>query len=87
MTSDLVEFYGSPELAVAGRWRACSSNELGTGSIRDAFAELFPGTSVIQIRLRYALFIPWLYTELESDRTVTSANVERRADDLLRSVG
>jgi hypothetical protein len=55
-------------------------DELGIGSIRDAFAdELFPGTSVIQTRLRYALFVPWLYTELEGDRTVTSANVERRA--------
>jgi hypothetical protein len=55
-------------------------DELGIGSIRDAFAdELFPGTSVIQTRLRYALFVPWLYTALEDDRTVSSGNVERRA--------
>lgn len=54
-------------------------DELGIGSIRDAFAdELFPGTSVIQTRLRYALFVPWLYTELEGDRSVNSANVEQR---------
>lgn len=55
-------------------------DELGIGSIRDAFAdELFPGTSVVQTRLRYALFIPWLYTALENERTVSSANVARRA--------
>lgn len=36
-------------------------DELGIGSIRDAFADsLFPGTSVLQTRLRYILFIPWL---------------------------
>lgn len=34
-------------------------DELGIGSIRDAFADaLFPGTSVLQTRLRYVLFIP-----------------------------
>ena len=36
-------------------------DELGIGSIRDALADaLFPGTSVVQTRLRYVLFIPWL---------------------------
>jgi hypothetical protein len=36
-------------------------DELGIGSIRDALADaLFPGTSVLQTRLRYVLFIPWL---------------------------
>ncbi len=55
-------------------------DELGIGAIRDAFAdELFPGTSVIQSRLRYALFIPWLYEGLEADRKVNSASVERLA--------
>jgi len=60
-------------------------DELGIGSIRDAFAdELFPGTSVIQTRLRYTLLVPWLYARLESDRRVNSANVEQcmRADEL-----
>ena len=37
-------------------------DELGLGSIRDAFSDLmFPGTSAIQTRLRYMLFVPWIY--------------------------
>jgi hypothetical protein len=36
-------------------------DELGVGSVRDTIANaLFPGTSVLHTRLRYALFIPWL---------------------------
>jgi uncharacterized protein DUF6361 len=55
-------------------------DELGIGSIRDAISDaLFPGTSVVQTRLRYALFIPWLYARLEHDAGVTSANVEGKA--------
>lgn len=55
-------------------------DELGIGSIRDAFADfLFPGTSVVQTRLRYLLFIPWLYAGLERDGRVSAANVERSA--------
>ncbi len=42
-------------------------DELGLGTIRDTFADmLFPGTSTIQTRARYFLFIPWIYTLLES---------------------
>lgn len=41
-------------------------DELGLGSIRDALADLlFPGTSTIQTRLRYFLFVPWIYQELD----------------------
>lgn len=36
-------------------------DELGIGSIRDTFSdELFPGTSTIQTRARYFLFVPWI---------------------------
>lgn len=43
-------------------------DELGLGGIRDAFADrLFPGTSTIQTRLRYFLFIPWIYRNLERE--------------------
>lgn len=36
-------------------------DELGFSPIRDAFADhLFPGTSTIQTRARYFLFIPWI---------------------------
>lgn len=41
-----------------------SRDELGLGSIRDAVAELlFPGTSTLQTRARYFLFIPWAYEQ------------------------
>ena len=43
-----------------------SRDELGLGGIRDSFSDLlFPGTSTIQTRLRYMLFIPWMYKSLE----------------------
>jgi len=42
-------------------------DELGLGVIRDAFADrLFPGTSTIQTRIRYFLFIPWLFRRLSA---------------------
>ena len=63
-------------------------DEMGLGSLRDAVSDaLFPGTSYIQRRLRYVLFIPWIYRRLE-DKRVTSADVEqvaRRAEiELIR---
>jgi hypothetical protein len=43
-------------------------DELGVGVIRDLLAdELFPGTSTIQTRLRYMLFVPWIYQQLEDE--------------------
>ncbi len=43
-----------------------SRDELGLGAIRDSIADhLFPGTSTIQTRLRYMLFVPWIYRMLE----------------------
>lgn len=54
-------------------------DELGIGTVRDAFADLFfPGTSTIQTRARYFLFIPWVYTYLESKK-VPSAKIWQRA--------
>lgn len=39
-------------------------DELGIGPVRDAFSEmLFPGTSVIQRRARYFLFVPWHFQD------------------------
>jgi hypothetical protein len=50
-----------------------SRDELGIGGIRDAIADrLFPGTSTIQTRLRYMLFVPWIYTSLEKRQVPTS---------------
>jgi hypothetical protein len=54
-------------------------DELGLGTIRDAFADrLFPGTSTLQSRTRYWLFIPWLYQRLEADK-VRSADADGQA--------
>ena len=41
-------------------------DELGIGTIRDTIAgTLFPGTSTIQTRERYFLFIPWILKIIE----------------------
>src|SRR3954465_12682008 len=65
-------------------------DELGVGTIRDAFADrLFPGTSTLQSRTRYWLFFPWLYQRLEGPK-VTSAAADSRIRqlqaDLVRSL-
>lgn len=57
-------------------------DELGLGTVRDSIADkLFPGTSTIQTRLRYMLFVPWIYGRLE-EQGVSSAEVEKRARNL-----
>lgn len=54
-------------------------DELGIGRIRDTFADLlFPGTSTLQTRAKYFLFIPWIYRYLE-DRNVSSREIGNRA--------
>lgn len=56
-------------------------DELGIGAVRDAFADLlFPGTSTIQTRARYFLFVPWMYLNLEK-RKVPSNAISKRARD------
>lgn len=56
-------------------------DELGLAVVRDAFADLFfPGTSVVQTRARYFLFIPWMYRELER-RNVSARDVARVGRD------
>ncbi|WP_264028574.1 DUF6361 family protein [Mycolicibacterium aichiense] len=59
-------------------------DELGIGSIRDAFADaLFPGTSVLQTRLRYVLFIPWLMQEAtKGNRTSNEMSARFRDNEL-----
>lgn len=66
---DVIELFGEKT----------TRDELGIGSIRDAFADLlFPGTSTIQTRAKYFLFVPWIYQTLEEKR-VGSAKIETRA--------
>jgi hypothetical protein len=71
-----------------------SRDELGLGSIRDSIADhLFPGTSTIQTRLRYMLFIPWLFQMLEGsthapDRIAAEARgLENRLANALKAGG
>lgn len=54
-----------------------SRDELGLGSVRDALADLmFPGTSTIQTRLRYMLFVPWIYRMAGAHKGTASARRE-----------
>lgn len=53
-------------------------DELGIGSVRDTFADLFfPGTSTIMTRARYFLIVPWIYQRLEKQR-ISSAQIAER---------
>jgi hypothetical protein len=50
-------------------------DELGFGPVRDAISDtLFPGTSTLHTRLRYMLFVPWGYLQLEK-RRITSNKI------------
>lgn len=59
-------------------------DELGIGMVRDSFADqLFPGTSTIQTRARYFLFVPWIYLKLERQGTASSkAHAVARKDEI-----
>lgn len=65
-------------------------DEMGLGSLRDALSDaLFPGTSYIQTRLRYVLFVPWIYQRLEARRVSGSSVAQegRKAEiDLIGSL-
>jgi hypothetical protein len=57
-------------------------DELGVGTVRDAFAELlFPGTSTIQTRARYFLFVPWMYLGLERRKVASSVVATREREE------
>jgi len=77
---DVIELFGE----------RTTRDELGLGGVRDAFADLlFPGTSTIQTRAKYFLFVPWSYLTLEGKHT-PSASIGLRArkleTDLIRSL-
>lgn len=57
-------------LDVIDRFRESEArDELGFGVVQSTFADmLFPGTSTIQTRARYFLFVPWIYRYLEGKR-------------------
>ena len=54
-------------------------DEVGFLALHQAYADrFFPGTSVLHTRLRYALFVPWLYMKLagKGARRITEALVK-----------
>lgn len=60
---------------------------LGLGSVRDVFsAMLSPGTSTIQTRLRYFVFLPWIFTGLESQRVAPREFAKRLRDSEARLI-
>jgi hypothetical protein len=62
-------------------------DELGLGSVRDAFADLFfPGTSTIQTRARYFLFVPWIYRNLENKRVAAEKVAQRARNDEIKLI-
>lgn len=76
----LIDLFKQPE----------ARDELGLGTIRDGLADLlFPGTSTIQTRLRYMLFIPWIFCEAQSrkgsqaERTIVARDLEFELSEAL----
>jgi hypothetical protein len=62
-------------------------DELGLGSVRDAFADLFfPGTSTIQTRARYFLFVPWIYRNLENKWVAADKVAQRARNDEIKLI-
>lgn len=65
-------------------------DELGLGVIRDAFADLFfPGTSTIQTRARYFLFVPWVFQKVEQKQCASAdaaAEIRKLQDRLRRAL-
>lgn len=58
-------------------------DELGLGAIRDSIADhLFPGTSTVQTRLRYMLFVPWIFSGLAAHGDASRVAEQARADQI-----
>jgi hypothetical protein len=65
-------------------------DDLGIGTVRDAISNaLFPGTSVIQTRARYFLFVPWLFRRAEQRHpqqlVAKATDMERNLIEALRA--
>ena len=60
-------------------------DELGIGTIRDTIADtLFPGTSTVQTRARYFLFVPWILQMVEDGSSRGAEDRARRLQMQLR---
>lgn len=63
-------------------------DELGIGAVRDGLSDLlFPGTSTIQTRLRYMLFVPWIYLRARGVAGSPAARLEAARQDEVALVG
>lgn len=61
-------------------------DELGIGTVRDAYADLlFPGTSTIQTRARYFFLVPWIYLTIERRLRSTKATGKEEIAKRLRN--
>ena len=62
-------------------------DELGIGTIRDTFADLFfPGTGTVQTRARYFLLVPWMYLNLERSKVPSSTFAARARESEVRLI-
>src|SRR5688572_25367639 len=62
-------------------------DELGFGTIRDAFADLlFPGTSNLMTRAAYYLFVPWTYVRLERQKVAPGEMAGKSRRDEIRLI-
>ena len=60
---------------------------LGLGAVRDAFSEMLsPGTSTIQTRLRYFIFLPWIFSRLETQHVPPSEFASKLREDEARLI-
>lgn len=67
----LIDLFKQPE----------ARDELGLGTIRDGLADLlFPGTSTIQTRIRYMLFVPWIYREAQQRKASQGERIKIARD-------
>ena len=59
-------------------------DELGLATIRDSFSDrFFPGTTTLQTRARYFLFVPWLYRHYETTHVPSiKINSRLRQDEI-----
>ena len=61
---------------------------LGLGSVRDAFSQmLHPGTSYVHTRLRYFMFLPWIFGRLEKDQIAPGEFFRRLRRDEAQLIG
>lgn len=84
-------FFGWTMLSRAAVRRAARSlepedegvrDEIGFLSIHDAYAQrFFPGTSVQQTRLRYAMFVPWIYDRLIKRKIANGLDEELQREE------